>query len=256
MDKKKKNIILIFLLAVILLILVILVFLSFKNNKKMDNLIIGDNYNDSESLDNSSGNININEDSSNQNSNLYNSGTDNDVKNDASNENINNDYKENYTEEDVISYFDKMEKEVNDDSNWNSAKEKFKEYFITIVDFIFYDKEINGYTFSGITDTAKLKVVSVALKIDSKLEERLPGYKDGISNIGNKIYVNVKERLVTLYMDISTKICENNSNECAIAKEIFSDVKSACKIGWTFIKELTSSGFSKLKEWYEIYSGK
>lgn len=250
MDKKKKNIILICLLMVILLILSILVFLSFKNNKKMDNLIIDNNVKNNEVTDSNSGSIG---DNSND-SNIIDSN--NDIKNDVNSENNYDDYQKEYTEEDIVSYFDNMDSEVSGSSNWDYVKEKFKGYFITVVDFIFYDKEINGYTFSDLTNKSKLKVISIALKIDSKIEEKIPSYKETISSTGSKIYTDVKERLVTLYMNISTKMCENNSNECAVAKEIFSDVKSVCKIGWNFIKSLTSSGFSKLKEWYEIYSGK
>ena len=104
--------------------------------------------------------------------------------------------------------------------------------------------------------SAKLKIISIALKIDSKIEEHIPGYKETISSNGSKIYNNVKERLVTLYLDISTEICKNHENGCNIAKEIFKDIKDNCKIGWNFIKNLLSSGTSRLKDWYEIYSGK
>ena len=106
------------------------------------------------------------------------------------------------------------------------------------------------------SSTAKLKIIRIALKIDNKIEEYIPGYKETISSNGSKIYNNVKEKLVTLYLDISTEICKNYENGCNTAKEIFKDVKDNCKIGWDFIKKLVSSGTSKLKEWYEVYSGK
>ena len=38
--------------------------------------------------------------------------------------------------------------------------------------------------------------------------------------------------------------------------KIFKDIKDNCRIGWDFVKKLVSSGTSKLKEWYEVYSGK
>jgi len=160
-----------------------------------------------------------------------------------------------YTEEDVVAYFENIETEVTS-GTFDNFKSKCKEYFITTVDFIFYDKEIKGYTFSELTDVAKVKIVGLALKIDSKIEEKIPNYKESISSTSGRIYTNIKEKLVTLYMDISTDICDNNPDGCDKAKEIFSSVKESCKIGWTFIKELAISGFSKLKDWYEIYSGK
>ena len=159
------------------------------------------------------------------------------------------------SEEDVVNYFEKKYDEVNNNS-WDNVKDKAKEYFITIVDFIFYDGKIKGHTFNDLSSTAKLKIISIALKIDNKIEEYIPGYKETISSNGSKIYNNVKEKLVTLYLDISTEICKNYENGCNTAKEIFKDVKDNCKIGWDFIKKLVSSGTSKLKEWYEVYSGK
>lgn len=154
-----------------------------------------------------------------------------------------------YSEEDVVSYFDNMWNEVEKSSTF---KEKFKEYFITIVDFIFYDKEIKGYTFNELSGSAKAKIIGIALKIDSKIEEYVPNYKEAISST----YRDVKERLITLYMDVATDICKNNEEGCNTVKDIFADIKSTCKIGWDFIKNLIASGTSKIKEWYEIYSGK
>ena len=57
-------------------------------------------------------------------------------------------------------------------------------------------------------------------------------------------------------MDISTNICNNNEDECNIAKNIWSEVKGVCGIGWDFIKNITLNGVEKLKSWYEIYSGR
>lgn len=159
-----------------------------------------------------------------------------------------------YSEEEVVSYFEKMGKEV---QNSGSFKEKFKEYFITTIDFIFYDKVINGYTFNELSNIAKIKIISIALKIDSKIEEYIPNYKENISSTSNRIYTNVKEKLVTLYMDIATDICSgDNEDECDKAKLIFGEIKKVCKIGWNFIKGLFSDGVTKVREWYEIYSGK
>lgn len=157
-------------------------------------------------------------------------------------------------ENDVIQYFENNYNDIN--SNKASIKDKAKEYFIDIVDFIFYDKEIKGYTFSELSDNAKIKVIALALRIDSKIEEYIPGYKKSISSNGNKIYTDVKDRLVSSYLDLSVKICSNNEDGCDKAKDIFSNIKDNCKIGWSFIKKLASNGGNKLKDWYEIYSGK
>ena len=159
------------------------------------------------------------------------------------------------SEEEIVNYFEDNYNEINSNT-WDNVKNNAKEYFITIVDFIFYDGEIKGHTFNDLSTSAKLKIISIALKIDSKIEDHIPGYKETISSNSSKIYNNVKERLVTLYLDISVEICKNHENGCNTAKEIFKDIKDNCRIGWNFVKKLVSSGTSKLKEWYEVYSGK
>ena len=51
-------------------------------------------------------------------------------------------------------------------------------------------------------------------------------------------------------------MCSNNTYECDRAKEIFGDVKNECKIGLSYVKKVAISGGRKIKDWYEIYSGK
>lgn len=243
MEKNKKYIILISVLVILLVIAVIIYFVS-DDNLSEELLIDGD----IENIVDDSNVINDSRDDSDANTQ-----NNNDVEvEDTSDEGFEKDNYE-HTEEDVIDYFSVMEDEV---ENSSSFKDKFKEYFVTVVDFIFYDKDIKGYTFSELSGTAKAKVISVALMIDNKIEEYIPNYKENISSTTNKVYADVKEKLVTLYMDVSTDICKNNEDECLQVKEIFGEIKDVCKIGWDFIKSLISSGASKIKEWYEIYSGK
>ena len=237
MSKKK---ILILIVTISVLFIATVSFLIIKNKTdKMEKFEINNNENNEEN--NTENNTkNESKEDNDQNSNDVN------IK-----DNSDDNYNDSVTsEEDVVNYFEKKYDEVNNNS-WDNVKDKAKEYFITIVDFIFYDGKIKGHTFNDLCSTAKLKIISIALKIDNKIEEYIPGYKETISSNGSKIYNNVKEKLVT-----STEICKNYENGCNTAKEIFKDVKDNCKIGWDFIKKLVSSGTSKLKEWYEVYSGK
>lgn len=242
MSKKK---ILILIVTISVLFIATVSFLIIKNKTdKMEKFGINNNENNEEN--NTENNTkNESKEDNDQNSNDVN------IK-----DNSDDNYNDSVTsEEDVVNYFEKKYDEVNNNS-WNDVKDKAKEYFITIVDFIFYDGKIKGHTFNDLSSTAKLKIISIALKIDNKIEEYIPGYKETISSNGSKIYNNVKEKLVTLYLDISTEICKNHENGCNTTKEIFKDVKDNCRIGWDFVKKLVSSGTSKLKEWYEVYSGK
>ena len=155
----------------------------------------------------------------------------------------------NYNESDVVDYFENKEDEVEN----NSFKEKFKDYFVEIVDFIFYGTEIKGHTFNDLTSSGKLKVISIALKIDSFIDSKVPGYKETISGTSSRIYNNAKEKLTTLYLNIASDVCEENGSDCENAKELFGEIKSTCKVGWAFIKGLLKTGGNKLKDWYEIY---
>ena len=242
MSKKK---ILILIVTISVLFIATVSFLIIKNKTdKMEKFEINNNENNEEN--NTENNTkNESKEDNDQNSNDVN------IK-----DNSDDNYNDSVTfEEDVVNYFEKKYDEVNNNS-WDDVKDKAKEYFITIVDFIFYDGKIKGHTFNDLSSTAKLKIISIALKIDNKIEEYIPGYKETISSNGIKIYNNVKEKLVTLYLDISVEICKNHENGCNTAKEIFKDIKDNCRIGWDFVKKLVSSGTSKLKDWYEVYSGK
>lgn len=152
----------------------------------------------------------------------------------------------------VLSYFSETESELKN----ASLREKAKEKFITIVDFLFYGGEINGYTFSEISTKTKLKVLQIALSIDAKIDSYFPGYKETITSTTSRVYTNIKEIVVKKYLELTTKICTNDPETCESAKQGFQEMKKSFSITWDLIKDLASSGVSNLKEWYEIYSGK
>lgn len=127
-----------------------------------------------------------------------------------------------------------------------------KENFIKIVDFIFYDSDINGYYFKDLTNGAKLKVIYYATMLDNLIDKEFPSYKENLS----EMYNNTKARLVKLYLEKSSEYCKDNENVCKQAKRDFTVLKKSLNITFDFIKGLCQEGTQKLKEWYEIYSGK
>ena len=180
--------------------------------------------------------------------------SDNTIKNNVQNE---SEIKEQYKDNDktVIATFDNIENDVDNllkEEKTETVKDKLKGTFITIVDFIFYNKPINGVYFKDLTASAKLKVIGIALKVDGIIEKYYPQYKEGLS----ESYKNAKSKLIELYLEYTTKYCDNNDEVCDQAKEDFQSLKKSLNITWDIIKELTNSGVSKLKRWYEIYSGK
>lgn len=150
-------------------------------------------------------------------------------------------------DEEVLTYFNN---EVN--SADTKSKGTLKNAFIKVVDFIFYDKDINGYYFKDLTASAKLKVIGLALKLDNIIDSHFPGYKDELSSSYNK----AKDNLITLYLNLTSEFCKNNDSICESAKNDFSLLKESLNLSWDVIKNLAKSGTNKLKEWYEIFSGK
>jgi len=137
-----------------------------------------------------------------------------------------------------------------------NLRDKAKENFILIVDFLFYNGKIKGYTFDELTTKAKLSVIKLALTIDNKIDSYFPDYKEKISEKTNKLYTSVKELAITKYLEITTSICIKDPETCEQAKQDFQDMKKSFSITWNFIKNIASTSKENIKTWYEIYSGK
>ena len=175
--------------------------------------------------------------------------------NEGNNSNIvnsNNKNEDEKADDVVISYLNRVEAEMDKPSLGESAKE----YFITIIDFIFYKGTIKGYTFNELSNSAKLKVLSSALYFDSKIDKYFPGYKESISSTTKNIYTNIKANIISVYLDITTTICNSNNELCASAKDGFQSLKKNFGLTFDLIKEIAGDGVSNLKNWYEIWSGK
>lgn len=147
--------------------------------------------------------------------------------------------------DDPVTYFTKVDK--------SSDKGTIKEGFIKIVDFLFYDEPINGVRFSELKDEAKIKIMKIALSIDSKIDSYFPGYKETLSNGTKKIYNDVKLKVVELYVKVTTKICNSNPQLCENAKKDFESLKNSFGLTYEFLKNIGREELNKLKEWYEDF---
>ena len=251
MSKNSFKNIIITLLVLIIITLIVFIIININNNKTntIENTNTKKDYNE-EVIDNitDTNNKDTSNIDGNSNTNTTKDSTNNKVNEDkittSSKDNKNIDVTS-YTEEDVMSYVRSIENEIDTNNITSTIKDKF----ITIVDFIFYDTEIKGYKFNDLTNSAKIEIISACLKIDSKIEEYIPNYKETI----NSKYNDIKDRLVMLYLDTTISICKNNKQECDIAKNVFGDIKDSCKIGFSYIKEILTLGKNKLKDYYEVF---
>lgn len=183
---------------------------------------------------------------STNNNNSNQSSTTNKPNNNTNNEKVEN------ADVSVMNYMNTLQTEMDKPSLGESAKKGF----ITVVDFLFYKGMIKGHTFSELSNSVKLKVLSMALYFDSKIDKYFPGYKENISNTTKKIYTNVKESIISAYLDITTNICKNNGDLCNSAKDGFQSLKKNFGLTFDLIKEIAGDGITNLKNWYEIWSGK
>lgn len=161
-----------------------------------------------------------------------------------------------YSDDDIISYYSREYNYVTSNYNEPSFREKVKEKFISAVDFIFYEKEINGMTFNKLKTTTKAKVLYYTLMMDNKIDEIFPNYK---VTLGEK-YNDIKAKLIAKYMDIVTSVCKDNERNCAYVRSDFELLKTSTKLTWDIIKKAFSyaydNGTKRLVEWYETFSGK
>ena len=155
----------------------------------------------------------------------------------------------NEKDEEVLSYFYQTNDALDDYNHDKSLGDKIKNNFITIIDFIFYDKEINGKKFNDLSTSAKLKVLKLALSIDSKINKVLPDYKETLEDK----YKNVKSGIVGKYLDITSDVCTKHEDSCEEAKKSLKELKNSFSISWNYIRNISGIGLDKLKSWYEIW---
>ena len=165
------------------------------------------------------------------------------------------------TDDDLVNYLDDVSEYV-DKSN---DEKTLKNTFITLTDFIFYDGEIKGKKFSDLTDSVKTKVIDIYEKVDSKIEEKYPNYKESIKNTSVKVYNNAKEKANELKNFILNKYKDSvgedkYNNTMDIYEEDKQGVKDVYDTYKPYIeeaKEKTNSAISKAKDkvssWYKNY---
>lgn len=168
----------------------------------------------------------------------------------------NNNYneKENIVIDELNNTLKKIEKSTRDEN----FKDKASSTFISIVDFLFYDGTIKGVTFDELTEKGKEKVLEISSKIDVKLEEKCPEYKEKISNSTSKAYQKASEIIKKGAKNINdfAKNALGDENYQAIidAKD---ELAKYSKEALNFVTGAGSKVFNetkdKLNEWYQNF---
>ncbi len=177
---------------------------------------------------------------------------------------VNNDASEEATDEDVVNYVSTIENEIENinytESNKETIKEKLKENFIILTDFIFYDGTIKGKTFNELTTSAKEEILELYEKIDNKIESIYPNYKEEIKDTSTKVYSKAKSMVISLkdylkksYIDSVGE--DTYQKEMEIIKDTKEKVKEKTEPVIDTAKEKTKETYEKTKDklntWYQ-----
>ena len=145
-----------------------------------------------------------------------------------------------------FTYFEEAKttiRNIAESEDFEKLKATGKEYLITGIDFIFYDKPINGVYFKDLSNTAKKGVITALTNIDSAIMEYYPNYKEEIS----AKYSVAAEYLDTKYLNTLDKIKEYLGEEDF--NKIEQDIDNA--------KDKISDGYKKgsqfIKDQYESW---
>ncbi|MDD2208007.1 MAG: hypothetical protein PHG03_00810 [Bacilli bacterium] len=152
----------------------------------------------------------------------------------------------------IISDFSNYISIINNENISPDSKKSAKKYIMTVIDFIFNNKEIAGFKFIDLSNKGKLKIIEIALELDNTINNKFPNYKNELESS----YINIKGKLISLYLDKTNEFCQNNDLVCDDAKTNFQTLKKSLNITWSFITSITDKSRKELEAWYEIFSGK
>ena len=212
--------------------------------------------------DNSNDNIDNNVTSSVSNSTTTNNSSKNTQnnssnKNDVSNNTEVNTYSSN--DEIVINSLESSLTKINNGSTSDSSfSDSAKGVFVSIVDFLFYDGEINGVTFDELTDSGKQKVLEIANKVDGAIESKIPGYKETISDTASKAFNKASEVIKSGANNLNNfareKLGEENYQSIIDAKD---ELVYYTKNAISFLGDVGGKAFNSIKDkvssWYQDF---
>lgn len=170
---------------------------------------------------------------------------------------------DNYNEKDniVIDELNNTLKNIEESTQDENFKDKASSTFISIVDFLFYDGTIKGISFDELTEKGKEKVLEISSKIDVKLEEKCPGYKEKISNSTSKAYQKaskiIKKGAKNINDFAKSTLGDENYQAIIDAKD---ELVKYSKESLNYVTGAGSKVFNntkeKLNEWYQNFKNK
>ena len=155
----------------------------------------------------------------------------------------------------ILEYFESSERKIEqilNDGNKEKAKQEISEIVVMLVDFLFYNGQIKGITLHEISAESKQQILDITINIDKKIENKLPNYKEEISEKSKSALNWLKEKGQISVDKIDEFFYENIENYDKV-KEEFTEVVENTKGDYEEVKDITVEGFSKIKSYYETW---
>lgn len=155
---------------------------------------------------------------------------------------------ESLTADEIITqYLDQMKTEMNQENgNFQELKDRIITYFIDLVDFIYYGKEIKGITYDELSEATKENVMESFQLLDSIVDRCFPDYKERISSE----YQEIKEKASAKTKEA---LGDDNWNKLENSKESLGESTSEVK---DVVNDISEKGKTKVKNWYEDFKSK
>lgn len=144
-----------------------------------------------------------------------------------------------------FTFFSDAKKELTEyieSEDFQKLKEKGKYYVTTGIDFIFFDKEINGITFNQMSTEFKIRAMNDVAALDSAVEAYFPGYKESFSSKYQIAAEFVSSKYIDIVDAIKEYLGEENWNALGDMKDqIWGDLTTKKDEAIEDIKELYKS---------------
>ena len=144
-----------------------------------------------------------------------------------------------------FTFFSDAKKELTEyieSEDFQKLKEKGKYYVTTGIDFIFFDKEINGITFNQMSTEFKIRAMNDVAALDSAVEAYFPGYKESFSSKYQIAAEFVSSKYIDIVDAIKEYLGEENWNALGDMKDqIWGDITNTKDQAIEDIKELYKS---------------
>lgn len=158
----------------------------------------------------------------------------------------------NYDEQELISYFNDLNEEIDEiinEENIDQGLEKIGDIVATMIGFIWYGEEIKGITFDELSKDTKEIILDIYYKVDAKIENKIPDYKENIKDKYEIISKFIKDKYDDIKYNVDIWLEEK------LGEENYNDLKEETKKNFNEsvedMEEVADFYKEKVNNWYQ-----